>query len=397
MNRNTLKVSLIKGLDWLIFILLGLVSIFFMVDCFKKFANESTYFEVSSKEKQHVESPTLTFCFGPGYKQDVMDKYNLSILKLMYSNDTTENLEELYDALSYHIGEDFNITMMEQKMGLVHINSLEDVHIDFHNSSLDIKIDPILTGMGLCYKLALSTNKVGYFYIMFEMNFSENIQSLPDILEMTITSETNSYGIIWGVWSEGKELRIETPFGAKTTPVIQLNMKKIEFLEQTSNCNEQKSYYECYASELFQQNHTTSCPNLCVPYFLKDFTNLIQGNASLNICKKSEDQSCMLYGPFNFVTRNSYGKCPVSCNQAIYDGSVRNIYYPQQIRANQAHWTLVFSSLNILEEKETLAFGVVEMVGYVGGTLGLFIGFSFYGIFSYPLEKLILRLNTISN
>ena len=52
--------------------------------------------------------------------------------------------------------------------------------------------------------------------------------------------------------------------------------------------------------------------------------------------------------------------------------------------------------VNILEEKETLAFGVVEMVGYVGGTLGLFIGFSFYGLFSYPLEKLLRQTTTIN-
>ena len=58
---------------------------------------------------------------------------------------------------------------------------------------------------------------------------------------------------------------------------------------------------------------------------------------------------------------------------------------------NQANLYLIFSSLSILEENETLAFGVIQMVGYIGGTLGLFIGFSFYGLFSYPLQKLIFR------
>ena len=157
-TRNTLKAFLIKSLDWLIFILLGLVSIFFMVDCFQKFANESTYFEVSSKEKQHVESPTLTFCFGPGYKQDVMDKYNLTILSLYSSTDQKRNINktisELYNDVTYRIGSDFYITIKEQRIGNFNFTevgtqrfSLED------NATINLTLDSILTGNGICHRL----------------------------------------------------------------------------------------------------------------------------------------------------------------------------------------------------------------------------------------------------
>ena len=44
-----------------------------------------------------------------------------------------------------------------------------------------------------------------------------------------------------------------------------------------------------------------------------------------------------------------------------------------------------------LEEKETLAYGIPDVIGSVGGTLGLFVGFSFYGYVTIPLQKFLRK------
>ena len=369
-----------------------------MVDCFKKFANESTYFEVSSKEKQHVESPTLTFCFGPGYKQDVMDKYNLTTLSFHTKTEgirhSTKTISELYNEVTYHIGSDFYLTIQEQRIGNFNFTevgtksfSLEDM------ATMNLTLDSILTGNGICHRLAISTDKIGFFYLFFQVTIID--QSIPDFLETIITSNQNSYGIIYGLWTEGKVLRIESNFGSKVSPSVRLNMKKTEYLPKTSKCSMNKFYYECLATLLYQQNHTNSCSKACLPYFLKDFSKL-NGNLSnlSSICDSFEEQMCRNL-ELAKVIRKSYEVCQVSCKQSTYEAQIRNMHYNVE-NPNQANLYLIFSSLNILEEKETLAFGVIQMVGYVGGTLGLFIGFSFYGLFSYPLEKLLLRQNIVS-
>ena len=116
---------------------------------------------------------------------------------------------------------------------------------------------------------------------------------MPDFLETFITSEQNSYGIIYGLWTEGKELRIESNFGSKVSPAVRLSMKKTQYLPKTSKCSMNKSYYGCLGSSLFQQNHTAKCPKACVPYSLKDFSNLIENHTHLSpLCESIEEQSC---------------------------------------------------------------------------------------------------------
>ena len=71
------------------------------------------------------------------------------------------------------------------------------------------------------------------------------------------------------------------------------------------------------------------------------------------------------------------------CEQGHYFGKVSKTYdaFPNDYNNSLSAWVISFSSRNIVVEKETLAFGVIEIIGSVGGTLGLFVGFSFYGIF----------------
>ena len=324
-----------------------------------------------------------------------MDKYNLTALSFHSKTEGTDysdkTISELYEEATYHIGSDFYLTIQEHRIGNINFTkvgtesfSLEDM------ATMNLTLDSILTGNGICHRVAISTDKVGFFYLFFQVTILD--QSIPDFLETTITSNQNSYGIIYGLWTEGKELIIESNFGSKLSPSVRLNMKKTEYLPKTSKCSMTKSYYECLATMLYLQKHTNSCQKACLPHFLKDFSK-IDGNHS-PICESIEDQFCRFL-EIAKVVRKSYDVCKISCQQSTYEAKIRNMHW-NVADPNQAHLYLIFSSLNILEEKETLAFGVVEMVGYVGGTLGLFIGFSFYGLFSYPLEKLLHQTSTMN-
>ena len=54
------------------------VSIYFMYECIQKFAKKSTSFELNYQKKNSIESPTVTICFGPAFKQSVLDIYNFT-------------------------------------------------------------------------------------------------------------------------------------------------------------------------------------------------------------------------------------------------------------------------------------------------------------------------------
>ena len=80
--------------------------------------------------------------------------------------------------------------------------------------------------------------------------------------------------------------------------------------------------------------------------------------------------------------------CPNYCKQISYKVEVTEIPRNKNLANNTAWWTLVFASKDIIEREQNLAYDFLDFVGFVGGTVGLFNGFSFYGFISVPLKYL---------
>ena len=66
-----------KLLDWLIFIGLVLSAVIFVKDVIIHFQSGDTSIKVSSKTMEHIEIPTITFCFQPTVKTSVLNKYGI--------------------------------------------------------------------------------------------------------------------------------------------------------------------------------------------------------------------------------------------------------------------------------------------------------------------------------
>ena len=58
------------------------------------------------------------------------------------------------------------------------------------------------------------------------------------------------------------------------------------------------------------------------------------------------------------------------------------------IQNNTVELLFTFSSDEIKIEEETLMIGTSSYIGSVGGSLGLFLGFSFFTYLSYGVDKL---------
>ena len=87
----------------------------------------------------------------------------------------------------------------------------------------------------------------------------------------------------------------------------------------------------------------------------------------------------------------SHNKCSISCYQTTYYGTVSSVEWVKPGNENSTGLVITFASKDVTERNETLAFGTTAIIGSVGGTLGLFIGFSFYGILMVPFAKLLLQ------
>ena len=146
------------------------------------------------------------------------------------------------------------------------------------------------------------------------------------------------------------------------------------------------SFEQCLV-ELFVSMDFLKCPQKCIPIQMKGF-KYINESANLKDCTKLEDEICA--GGFNVwkTLKPSYFKCQMPCKLISYDLSqvdhVASVY--NDIDQNEA-----ILSIHIMEQrkvtKEVLLYDTNDMIGAIGGSLGLFLGFSFFQSLSICVEK----------
>ena len=394
MERSKVKTIIYHVLDWLLYLGLTGFSVFFMVDCIKDFTSRHTFFENSPTKKEFVESPTLTLCFAPSYKQSELESYGLKDMPSPFNTDIELDLtfpytfDEMVSACSYQIGRDFelhinagfmNICTTITKTGTSYFNVGS-------NSSASVEVKPIITNHGLCHKIILNTNSVGYLYMNFFVSMKENVIDLPKMATIFVTSEKNSDGVIDLQWSEGTRSTIEVPFGDQFSHIANLKMEKITYLSKTTGCSTKMTHYECHIEKFAKVDFSEYCPNPCIPFFHQDYGNM-KNNSTIPVCKTYQENYC-IYEPFVKFMLKNHNSCPSSCEQVSYSLEVTKAPRNLKFSNNSAIWSLIFASKSINEKEQNLAYPMTDFIGFIGGTVGLFNGFSFYGFIEVPLKFL---------
>ena len=81
-------------------------------------------------------------------------------------------------------------------------------------------------------------------------------------------------------------------------------------------------------------------------------------------------------------------KCHISCQVTEYFGTVKSRRNPDDDR--KTYIGLTYQSTTVTDYEENLQYDILTFIGSVGGSLGLFVGFSFYDAFLI-FGKLIWR------
>ena len=85
--------------------------------------------------------------------------------------------------------------------------------------------------------------------------------------------------------------------------------------------------------------------------------------------------------------------CPLACTTFQYIGSIMyERFYLQQPVDNAYILTMYYfydSSFSTTVHEEYLVYDLISMIGSVGGTLGMCIGFSFTGMISWILTHML--------
>ena len=246
--------------------------------------------------------------------------------------------------------------------------------------------------MGNCYKVSsVLTNMYtikDMTYILLHFNTSIAKDDLPSV-NVYLTSENNAYGILFNRWVNGNVVRNHIKNGmVKET---ELKQEKISLLAKNSKCTDE-TYFGCISRHLAAElnGSSSNCGIFSFP-----------GLPVCNIRKTDEEMN-----EFFDIAKKAVIQCPDKlCNTVEYSSS--EIYYEEftSIMSGNRGSAGLYKNQNITMGfrykfsphnsttiyEEYLVYDSISMIGSVGGTLGMCIGFSFTGLIS-PLINLLQQL-----
>ena len=151
--------------EWAIFLILCVLSLLFMWEVFHTYKKKNTSFKQS--EQKITENPVFTICL-PKFNTTDIEKILYLSIPLMDGENVIENSQEL------------------------------------------VILEKVITFFsGICYKITttfISKSKSDYMEIKLDFPNSTSYDQLPASVDLYLTSNSNSQGIIYNDWKNGEEL-----------------------------------------------------------------------------------------------------------------------------------------------------------------------------------------------
>ena len=251
-----------------------------------------------------------------------------------------------------------------------------------------------------CYKVSsdMEVGNAELFCNTMKFNINKEDPDFPKAVKMVFASETNAYGVIYSeTFVEGDVIKINNELSdqSKTSTLVYMNQKNNEYLPLTSNCSTETSQLQCGANVFMDLVLNGTCPTKCIPPIGKSVQKLSTKKSSFPQCDNYEANLCLGVGLLQKILEtNKRESCPKSCKQIDYYGDV--IKTDSLVRSWPGNMDMEvcygFETMRVKVDEEYLIYSFADMVGAIGGSFGLFLGFSFLDQVFALLEMLQQKL-----
>ena len=224
----------------------------------------------------------------------------------------------------------------------------------------------------------------GYRTIQIAFNKSIPEEKLPTELKVYLTSEKNTLGILTNQWMEGEMFEFEIK--QHLHKVLDIKQEKYIYLEK--KCSNE-SFYECLVKRIVASDFK-NCPKKCNPR-----TFSLPKSEEFDKIPSCEDNEkpCANIKTVEIFKATTTKLCPKLCQMVQYSGKKISVYdykqdpysYSFRYRFTPPHTEKIF--------EEYLIYDIFNMVGSVGGNLGMWIGFSFTGIISNFIKMILNKIS----
>ena len=354
-NKKLLKVSI----NILLYsTLLFFFVYFFMQDQMSAYIKKRTTVTKHGEEAKELEYPTVTICLNPYTKLSVSKQFGYKSthdkLGMDFPNLT---LHERYDELTYQLNRDFFLHNYYGEKIQIGVNSIKEF---INEDTLRIiEVQRLRTFLrGTCYKLE---PKFEVLYVPFRLRFRVTLNSslptsdMPKSVSLIFTSNKSWIGIPEEMWPQSKPVSQNVDFIKERTNVY-VNANEKYFEEGIED------HHECVKNYYLKRN----CSYLCSTF------GAVSG---LPPCLRPEQHRCMWND-----WKSGNGKSLYNCykSKKVTSYKLDTIEDPPHTDLNATSTDIyigIFSMYKTIEE-EVPILTLPDLIGSIGGSLGLFFGFS---------------------
>ena len=183
----------------------------------------------------------------------------------------------------------------------------------------------------------------------------------------------------------------------------QIEMEIIEYSQLPNghkSCNveiDEAEFMECFRSTLWGFLILNEFD--CMPHFFANF--LLSYNSSLPECQEGNPFSKLLYRfhskeLLSYAKHRANAKCNHPCTESWFEIVQLDLTYMEETSGNltggRNKILFSLSSPLVTVSKESLLYDFTAIVSSIGGGVGIFLGFSCFGMLSSALSKLYAKL-----
>ena len=283
----------------------------------------------------------------------------------------------------------YNFDLVEENVRLdLGLNQISDAFLGHYS----VNVEEIMSGPnGLCYKLTTNVTLTDSMTSIFGIfiYFHVPADEIPKMFRGFFESVSDFSALNYKAWPGSKPYTFEINILDSNVVAIERQVWNFYEHNQQRNCvyyHQDFSYVHCFAKNVIKDLASKCKPNLCSTPSIQSFLELT--NQSWRFCRNYIEEKCVINNfALSFVHAES--QCQVPCNVTEYKGEIRRM--PLEREDKRTYLGIINKSNSISVMEEILIYDALTLIGTVGGSLGLFIGFSFYD-FGHFVTQFLCKL-----
>ena len=243
----------------------------------------------------------------------------------------------------------------------------------------------------MCYVIELMDKYISSNAPTVTVKRNEGVKM--EYVKWTMTSNHDYLGVMHNkMWIDFMPFKFTSEFGTMMSQKI----TAVQTIRSPLKCTMYNADYiseqQCLANDFFSKDFSP-CPVKCIPIQMRGF-RYINSSFDVKDCDRLDDEVCN-GGPTVWKELETrFAKCIKPCRMSSYDQSLIERKEMTYINADkdEASFQIVNSNVSPVE-KEVLLYDLSDVIGTIGGSLGVFVGISFFAIASCCIDNFFELLN----